>query len=102
MTATDIYLIRQATAADAQALYELAELDSKAPLSGRILIAEVGDHVVAAISVADQRLIADPFERTALVTPVLRTRARAWLHAERVPSLRDRIRALASTARVSA
>ena len=85
------YTFRSATAADESALRRLAELDSQRPLSGRILIGEIAGAPAAAVSLADGRVIADPFQRTAHLTPVLRLRARSLQASARTPSLRERL-----------
>lgn len=53
----------------------LAALDSARPLEGEVLLAYVDDDPVAAISLADGRVVADPFRRTAHVVELLRMRA---------------------------
>jgi hypothetical protein len=68
--------LRPAHPEDAQALHALAIIDSAAPLTGDIIVAELGDAVVAAISLADGRVIADPFRPSADVVEILRLRAR--------------------------
>ena len=93
MFAANAYVIRHAAPADADALRDLAQLDGKRPLSGRVLIGEIGGRPAAAVSLADGRVVADPFLPTARLTPLLHMRARSLLAAERVPSVRDRIRA---------
>jgi hypothetical protein len=87
------YVIRQATDADAPTLRHLAELDSQKPFAGPALLAENGGVAVAAISLFDERVIADPFERTAVVTQLLRMRLRALRAYSSTPSLADRLRA---------
>lgn len=74
--------IRRATPADADVLTRLAGLDSARPLTGHVLLAEVEGRAVAAIAVADGRVIADPFERTTVAVAMLRIRAH-HLAAER-------------------
>ena len=75
-THTDAPLaVRHATAADAAALRDLALLDSARPLTGPVLLAELGGTLVAARSLADDRAVADPFVRTAAVLDVLRAYA---------------------------
>ena len=96
--------IRYATGDDTNALRCLAELDSQHPLEGRVLIAHIDSTVVAALSLKDGRVIADPFQRTdhpVVVTPPLqllahhvaklRMRAGAIRAHEVTPSLRDRL-----------
>jgi hypothetical protein len=101
MYAANTYVIRHAAPADAAALAHLAQLDSNRPLEGRVLIGEIDGKVAAALSLHDGRVIADPFQRTARLTPLMRMRASAIVAAERTPSLRDRIRAATRVARVS-
>lgn len=69
-------VIRIATAGDQASLRGLAELDSVEPLTGAALIAEVGERLVAAISLDTRREIADPFVPTSDVLELLRIRAR--------------------------
>jgi hypothetical protein len=57
--------IRIASPEDDGALRRLAELDSAAPLSGRVLLAERDGMAVAAIALESGTVIADPFEHTA-------------------------------------
>lgn len=68
-------VIRLATAGDRPALVRLAELDSQQPPSGPALIGEVAGRAVAAVSLADGRVIADPFVLTGNVVDLLRMRA---------------------------
>lgn len=60
---------------DGVALDRLAALDSQAPLEGDALIAQVDGAAVAALSLRDGRLVADPFAHTAAVAAHLRLRA---------------------------
>ena len=64
--------IRPSNHADERQLSELAELDSAPPIAGPVLIAELGERPVAAISVDGRREIADPFVRTLEVVELLR------------------------------
>jgi hypothetical protein len=90
---TDTITIRSAVAADSAALRRLAELDSRRPLRGSVLIAEVGGVAVAARSVDDGRTAADPFVATAEAVAMLNVRARAIAGVELAPTLRGRIAA---------
>jgi hypothetical protein len=65
-------VVRRGRPADADALAILAGLDSARPLTGRSVVAEVDGRVVAAVSLHDGRVVADPFVRTADVVEVLR------------------------------
>lgn len=69
-------VIRAARGSDAEALDHLAALDSGSPLSGDILLAELGETVVAALETGSGRELADPFVPTADLLPLLRLRGR--------------------------
>jgi hypothetical protein len=64
--------IRPSGDADRQVLRELAELDSAPPIEGPVLMAEVDDRAIAAISLDGRREIADPFVRTRELVALLR------------------------------
>jgi hypothetical protein len=75
-TTTDTVTIRRAGAEDRVALSLLAMLDSAQPLRGaHALVAESAGLVLAAISLEDGRVIADPFFPTAHLVELLRARA---------------------------
>lgn len=82
-TATTTVLLRHATAADADALRDLAALDSAPALSGAILVAEEAGELRAAISLSDGRAVADPFHHTASLVALLRTHGAAKAARER-------------------
>jgi hypothetical protein len=67
--------IRPASSDDDAPLARLADLDSARPLRGDVLVAVAGGRLVAAVSVADGRVIADPFVPTAGDVRLLRARA---------------------------
>jgi hypothetical protein len=92
MYASTTHAIRLATDDDAAALRRLAALDSQRPLSGPVLVGEIGGATVAALSLSDGRTIADPFVPTAHLLASLRVRATGLLAVERTPSLRRRLR----------
>jgi hypothetical protein len=93
-------LIRHATDDDQRALERLAELDSQRPLSMPALIAETRGQPAAAISLADGRVIADPFEYTTVLQQLLRYRFGALQAYSRQPSLAKRMRELLGIPRV--
>jgi hypothetical protein len=69
--------VRPSSDADRPALDDLAALDSAEPLTdGRALVAELDGRPVAALMLGDQKVIADPFERTAEIVEILRRRVR--------------------------
>jgi len=68
-------IIRSPRIEEAFAVRRLAYLDSRRPLRGEVLVAFVDDEPLAAISLADGAVVADPFRRTADVVELLRLRA---------------------------
>ena len=91
MYPANAHVIRRATDDDASTLVRLAQLDSQRPLGGNVLIGEIDGSAAAAISLNDNRLIADPFQRTAQLTQLLRMRATSLHAVAETPSLRDRM-----------
>ena len=90
MNATDTYVTRNATDADADTLRALAELDSQSPIAGPALIGEIDGAPAAALCLADGRITADPFQPTAALQQVLRARAQVLRTHSRTPSLSER------------
>ncbi|MDQ3675219.1 MAG: hypothetical protein M3401_00220 [Actinomycetota bacterium] len=68
-------MIRPARDADLPLVHALAELDTSAPLAGRILVAVVDGRPWAALSLDDGRAVADPFAPSATTVELLRVRA---------------------------
>jgi hypothetical protein len=66
--------IRMAAPEDDGALRRLAELDSAAPLSGRVLLAEIDGAVLAAASLEGGKVISDPFTPSAYAVRMLTVR----------------------------
>jgi hypothetical protein len=97
MSTTQI-TIRPARPVDAWALTRLAGLDDAKPLTGEVLLAEADGKPVAAVEVATQRTVADPFEHSGAAAAVLRMRAGqlAAPRAERRPLLRRALLRVAS------
>jgi hypothetical protein len=91
MYAANSYTLRLATDADAATLQRLADLDSQRPLDGPVLIGELHGTPVAALSLTDERAIADPFVPTAHLLATMRVRARGLRAVEDMPRLRDRL-----------
>ena len=69
--------IRAAHDDEAGVLLRLAALDSAPRLHGEVLLAVVDGEPVAAASLVDGRVVADPFRRTADVVDLLAYRARS-------------------------
>jgi len=68
--------LRFAAPDDADRARELAELDDAAPLEGQVLLALIDNQAVAALSLADGRVTANPFVPTQDAVALLRLRAR--------------------------
>jgi len=84
-------LIRTARGSDGPALARLAILDSSSVPSGDLLVAESDGELVAARSLANGDVIADPFRPSADVVALLAVRARA-LAGERPRRVRHVLR----------
>ena len=82
-------VIRPARAADAADLAVLAALDSAAPLTGEVVLAEHSEgEVAAAMSLDTGAVVANPFVPTSHLVELLRTAARP------TPRHRSRLSAL--------
>ncbi len=68
-------MLRLAAPADARRIADVAEMEEVAPLRGPVMVAFDDGRVVAALSLADGAVAADPFERTAGAVRLLRLRA---------------------------
>src|SRR3954447_4996666 len=86
------HIIRPATAEDAIALRRLATVSDIHPLAGPILVAERDGLVVAAVSLDENRTIADPDLAPAYVATLLRLRPEGIEPCGREPRLSERIR----------
>jgi hypothetical protein len=99
MYPSQTYVIRPATDAGEHALRTLAELDSQRPLAGPALIGDVGGNPVAAVSMHDGRVIADPFQPTAALTELLQRRRRARIAGSQQRSFMKRLHAALARSR---
>jgi hypothetical protein len=82
--------LRFAVFDDAPDLLRLAQLDTAEPLSDPILVAEVSGRLTAALSLLEDRVIADPFVLTGGTLELLRARARQLGDTRRWWGLRPR------------
>jgi hypothetical protein len=99
MISATTYTIRLATPMDEPALLWLADIDSQGPLTaGPVLLGEIDGKPQAAISLADGRVIANPFLPTAQLLAHVRMRASALGALEPTPSISTRFRAALSGA----
>lgn len=101
MFSATAFQIRPARNEDEPALRRLAFLDSADVLRGRILIGEIDRVPAAAISLDDNRIVADPFQKSDALRVHLRMRAAGIEAHERMPSVRDRIRAAMRRERIA-
>jgi len=83
MTSTDTIVLQQATAAEDAALRELSQLDSARTVARPALMAIVDGRLLAAASLRDGRVVADPFAETEDAVRLLRVRAFALLTTPR-------------------
>jgi hypothetical protein len=89
---TPVIALRLAGPDEAGQLAELAGLDSQRPLRGHALVAVVDGRLVAAVSLLDGRMIADPLAPTAEAQALLETRARQLALRPRRPRRQRRRR----------
>ena len=88
MTSTAQIVLRRAFPDDDNQINLIAALDEEARPDGELLVAEVDGTIVAAMSVDGRRSIADPFEPTAEVLQLLRSRTRQLRNEQRVGRVR--------------
>ena len=69
-------LVRPARTIDADALRDLAALDSARTLTGDVIVAASGGEIAAAMSLDTGAVVADPFVPTTHLVELLRTAAR--------------------------
>jgi hypothetical protein len=74
MTSTSTIILQQATADDDAALRTVAQLDSARAVARPALMAIVDDRLIAVASLADGRVVADPFAETQQAVRLLRLR----------------------------
>jgi len=73
---TSTVTIRYARSTDANALADLAQLDSHPELRGEVLVGEVSGEIWAAVSLTDRAVIADPFRPSGELAFLLVERSR--------------------------
>jgi len=76
-------VVRRGSHPDTDALAIVAALDSSRPLTGRTVVGELDGRIVAAVSLHDGRVVADPFVATADVVEMLRVHTTAGRSAAR-------------------
>jgi hypothetical protein len=90
MTNSSTIALRTATDRDAAILAKLAELDSAPPLHAPAVVALVDGRPVAAASLSDASVVADPFMPTADVVELLQAHVAATASAAETRSRRIR------------
>ena len=92
----EVVVLRLCRVGDDAALDRLAVLEGRpAAAAGRHVVAEVDGAVIAAVSLVNGEVIADPFRRTAHILPLLELRARQLAPQTgriRVPALFSAVR----------
>ncbi len=68
-------VLRLAGPDDTHLVERLAALDGASPLGGRVLVALIDDQALAALSLLDGRVVANPFVATGEAVALLRLRA---------------------------
>ena len=91
MLSSNAFVIRLASDADTLTLRRLAMKSRQAPLTGMILVGEIKGEVAAAISLADNRRIADPALSTDRLLIHLHARAAGERAFLRQPSVSKRM-----------
>ncbi|MGH2885493.1 MAG: hypothetical protein ACRDPA_22790 [Solirubrobacteraceae bacterium] len=81
-----ILALRVAGLEDASVLRRLAALDDAPPLDGPVLLALLDGTAIAAMSLRDGRVVADPFRPTADIVRLLALRARQLTRDPRSPA----------------
>jgi hypothetical protein len=76
-------LVRRATGGDVSRIRTLALLDCRRIGEGPYLVAEIADEMLAAMSLTDGTVVADPFRRTREAVELLRMRAAQIAERER-------------------
>ena len=83
--------IRMARGNEQAAIAVIAELDCAKVPHGPLLLAESGSEIVAAISLRDGAVVANPFRPTADIVELLRARERQLRSVSRRRGLRARV-----------
>ena len=91
-TETPVLALRLAAPDEDRELKRLAELDCQRPLTGDVLVAILDGRLVAAMSLEDGRVVADPLVRTLEERALLQTRAAQLKRRPRRPRRRFRLR----------
>lgn len=84
--------LRLCSADDERELRRLAELDSTAPLTGTVLVAQQAGELRAALALGSRLVVADPFHPTTDLVELLRLRAAQLAPEDETPATRVRAR----------
>lgn len=85
-TASADLTIRPATPGDAPSLATLARLDDRRPPAGDVLVAELGDRIVAALPLDGRPVLTDPWRQVGDVVELLELRSEQLRLARRSPA----------------
>ncbi len=88
-----VIALRLAHADEDQIVRRLADLDDARPLEGQVMLALIDGEAVAALSLRDGRVVANPFVLTDEAVALMRLRAAGLAGASRRPRLRTVLRA---------
>ena len=91
MLSSNAFVIRLASDADALTLRRLAMKAHQAPLTGLVLVGEINGEIAAAISLADNRRIADPVLATDRLLVHMHARASGERAFRRQPNVSKRM-----------
>ena len=91
MVPGNTYVMRIENDPQSDVLQRLSQLDSARPLQTPALVGHIDDQPVAALSLVDDRAVADPFVATGPSRIALRTRAESIRAAEEMPSVQQRV-----------
>ena len=92
MYASNRYVIYEATASDAVKLWYLSQVTGQPRLRDRTLIGDIQGVPAAAISLAENRIVADPSRATTGLMQQLRSRAQSLRALGCTPSVSARLR----------
>jgi hypothetical protein len=102
MTSTSTIVLQQASAEHDAALREISQLDSARTVTRPALMAVVDGRLIAAASLHDDRIVADPFAETEEAVELLRLRTAALRGGRRRgPGARRRGRRLTLRPRIA-
>jgi hypothetical protein len=82
----DSVAVRLARPEDESAIHRVASLDGKKAPQGRVLVAEAGGEIVAALAITGGHAVADPFRWTSDVVALMEMRAEQLAGTDLAPA----------------